>query len=291
MAKKQKNGSIITLFLLLSMLLSNFVNAVPSFAALTQEDFCYQQGGIWSPVSGCRKAERVSVRMVPSDCERANGTVNADGTCTMFTYKYLWGGENGISGSAEPTVIQKMVDNASECQGRILNRDNATGKFICEETVSDGSAGGGGINYPGNIDGDYSRPAHPGREPTENENPDPGSSDVTTDAGISAVPGNGYSSTGGVKTEPEQLETAVLDCEGEDGIFCVLNTALTVLTWGVGIAATVGIVLTGIQYTTSRDNAEQLTKAKRRLIAIIIGLLIYAMMWGILNWLLPGGLF
>lgn len=149
----------------------------------------------------------------------------------------------------------------------------------------------GGWYDPSVSGGGYSRPEHPGREPTENENNDPGESETKVDAGIEAVPGNGYSSTGGVKTDPEKLETAVLDCDGDDAIFCVLNTALTVLTWGVGIAATVGIVLSGIQYTSSRDNAEQTAKAIKRIIGIVIGLLVYAMMWGFLNWLIPGGLF
>ena len=71
----------------------------------------------------------------------------------------------------------------------------------------------------------------------------------------------------------------------------MLNNVLTVLTWGVGIAATLGLVISGMQYIAARDSIEQMTKARRRIINIIIGLAIYAAMWGILNWLIPGGLF
>ena len=78
---------------------------------------------------------------------------------------------------------------------------------------------------------------------------------------------------------------------GEDGIFMVLNVILQVLTWGVGIAGTLGIVITGIQYMTAKDNAAQMEKAKHRLIQIVIGLAVYAVMWAFLQWLLPGGVF
>lgn len=73
------------------------------------------------------------------------------------------------------------------------------------------------------------------------------------------------------------------------GIFCVLNIALTILTYGVGIAGTLGIVISGVMYLTARDNEQQMTKAKSRIINIVIGLAIYAVMWGFLQWILPGG--
>ena len=75
------------------------------------------------------------------------------------------------------------------------------------------------------------------------------------------------------------------------GVFMVLNVILQVLTWGVGIAGTAGIIFTGIQYMTAKDDVAQLTKAKNRLIQIVIGLAAYAVMWAFLQWLLPGGIF
>ena len=80
------------------------------------------------------------------------------------------------------------------------------------------------------------------------------------------------------------------DGEG-GGIFEVLNIVLTVLTYGVGIAATVGFVIAGFQYLTARDNEGQVAKAKQRMLQIVIGLFLYAMLWALLNFLLPGGLF
>lgn len=93
------------------------------------------------------------------------------------------------------------------------------------------------------------------------------------------------------------VETAILnDCGGEaegskgEGIFCILNIVLNVLTTGVGVLGTLGIVISGVQYMTARDSAEQLTKAKNRLINIVIGLAVYAVMWGFLQWIIPGGI-
>ena len=83
-------------------------------------------------------------------------------------------------------------------------------------------------------------------------------------------------------------------CMSDDGkgssIFTVLNIALQVLTWGIGIAGTFGIVISGIQYMTARDDPARMTKAKNRIIHIAIGLVAYAVMWAFLQWLLPGGI-
>ena len=104
---------------------------------------------------------------------------------------------------------------------------------------------------------------------------------------------DGYSYGYGLESK-DTLSTSVLDCSDSgngEGIFCILNIGLTVLTWGVGIAGTLGIVICGIQYLTARDSVDQAMKAKNRLINIIVGLVIYAVMWGFLTWLIPGGLF
>ncbi len=90
--------------------------------------------------------------------------------------------------------------------------------------------------------------------------------------------------------------TILTSCEEKEddeggGIFCILNIVLEVLTYGIGIAGTLGIVISGVQYLTARDNEAQMTKAKSRLINIAIGLALYAVMWGFLQWLLPGGVF
>ena len=79
--------------------------------------------------------------------------------------------------------------------------------------------------------------------------------------------------------------------EDGDGIYQILAVILNVLTFGIGIAATIGMVLAGLQYLTARDNAVQVEKAKMRILQIVIGLVMYAMIWALLQWLIPGGAF
>lgn len=76
-----------------------------------------------------------------------------------------------------------------------------------------------------------------------------------------------------------------------EGIFYILNLILTIMTYGVGILATIGIVIAGYTYLTAKDDASKVAKAKERLVQIVIGLAIYAVIWSLLQFLLPGGLF
>lgn len=71
------------------------------------------------------------------------------------------------------------------------------------------------------------------------------------------------------------------------GVYAVLNIVLTVLTFGVGIAATAGLIICGIKYATSGTNETQATNARRRIFEIIIGLIAYAVMYLALQWLIP----
>lgn len=95
-----------------------------------------------------------------------------------------------------------------------------------------------------------------------------------------------------------EVETSILGgggCVQVDGngeaIFNILNVVLNVMTAGVGILAIIGFVISGIQYLTARDNDGQIAKAKMRMLQIVIGLFVFATMWAILNWILPGGVF
>ncbi|MBO7720698.1 hypothetical protein J6S35_03690 [Candidatus Saccharibacteria bacterium] len=95
----------------------------------------------------------------------------------------------------------------------------------------------------------------------------------------------------------EGIRTSIIGdggCVTDDNgsaIFTVLNIVLQILTYGVGIVGTFGVVISGIQYMTAKDNAGQMAAAKTRLIAIAIGLATYAVIWAFLQWLLPGGIF
>ena len=80
------------------------------------------------------------------------------------------------------------------------------------------------------------------------------------------------------------------DMDEGGGIYKILGLVLTILTAGVGILATIGLVISGIQYITSRDDANKVAKAKSRIFNIVLGLLAYGVMWVALQWLIPGGI-
>ena len=75
------------------------------------------------------------------------------------------------------------------------------------------------------------------------------------------------------------------------GIWYILNIILTIMTFGVGVLGTLGLIVAGAQYVTAADSPERMAKAKSRIINVLIGLAVYAVMWAALNWLIPGGLF
>lgn len=73
------------------------------------------------------------------------------------------------------------------------------------------------------------------------------------------------------------------------GFFMVLNYIIDFLTFGVGIAAAIGITISGVTYLTAGGDENKTTKAKRRILEIVIGLAVYVALWSVLNLLLPGG--
>lgn len=82
------------------------------------------------------------------------------------------------------------------------------------------------------------------------------------------------------------VETSILPDSG--GIMGLLQLIVKILFYGLGAAAVVGVVVAGIMYLTARDNEAQVTKAKTRLLEIVIGLVAWALMWTVLHFLIPG---
>lgn len=78
------------------------------------------------------------------------------------------------------------------------------------------------------------------------------------------------------------------DEKKEDGIKEILKLIVNILLYGLGAAATLGVVIAGILYLTARDNPQQVAKAKMRLIEISIGLAAWAMLYMVLRFLIPG---
>lgn len=71
----------------------------------------------------------------------------------------------------------------------------------------------------------------------------------------------------------------------------LLLLALNILTAGVGIAAVGGIAWGSFLYVTAEDKAAQTQKAISIIWNVVIGLISYAAMYLLLNFLIPGGIF
>lgn len=60
---------------------------------------------------------------------------------------------------------------------------------------------------------------------------------------------------------------------------------------GIGVLAVFSLVIAGIQYTAAQNNPQAVAAAKGRINNVVIGILIYFVMFAALQWLIPGGLF
>lgn len=94
---------------------------------------------------------------------------------------------------------------------------------------------------------------------------------------------------GGVKTSLLQ-NTGI--CDDEDGVvFGLLKWILRLMTAGVGIAAVGGIGYGALLYTTAEGKPEQTKKGIEVITNVVIGIAAYALMFVLLNFLIPGGAF
>jgi hypothetical protein len=115
--------------------------------------------------------------------------------------------------------------------------------------------------------------------------------------GVSAV----LTPTYAMAKDPEsgcETATAIIKCDNVDvdaggykntGLWSILLFTITVLTAGVGVLALGGIVYGSILYTSAGGNQEQVKKAMTIFTNVVIGVVAYAGMWALLNFLIPGG--
>ena len=86
-------------------------------------------------------------------------------------------------------------------------------------------------------------------------------------------------------------------CAGnnESGCNTIVNTYIEPITnflaAGVGIIVVIMVVVGGIQYSTSAGNPQAAQAAKGRIINALIALVVFAFMYALLQWLIPGGIF
>ena len=78
-----------------------------------------------------------------------------------------------------------------------------------------------------------------------------------------------------------------IQCDDKDGkgIKDVLGFVVDTMSIGVGVLGVIGITVVGIQYLTAGGNEEKTRKAKRRLLEIVIGIVVYVLLSAILKFL------
>jgi hypothetical protein len=81
--------------------------------------------------------------------------------------------------------------------------------------------------------------------------------------------------------------------EGSDtkktGVFILLIWVLNIMTAGVGIAAVGALIYAGVLYASAGGGSEQIVKSKKIITDTVIGIIAYALMFLVINWLVPGG--
>jgi hypothetical protein len=77
----------------------------------------------------------------------------------------------------------------------------------------------------------------------------------------------------------------------DTGLWGILKIALNILIAGVGVLALAGIIWGSILYTSAGGNPEQVKKAMGVFTNVVIGVVAFAGMWVLLNFLIPGGAF
>lgn len=68
----------------------------------------------------------------------------------------------------------------------------------------------------------------------------------------------------------------------------VVYLVIDIMTIGIAILAAIGIVIAGIYYLTASGDESKVRKSKQRISEIVIGVAVYAVIYALLKWLLPG---
>ena len=75
------------------------------------------------------------------------------------------------------------------------------------------------------------------------------------------------------------------------GVWKLLLFVLQIMTGGVILLAIAGVVYGSVLYTSAGGNQEQVKKARTVITNVVIGVLLFVLMFGLANWLIPGGVF
>jgi hypothetical protein len=123
--------------------------------------------------------------------------------------------------------------------------------------------------------------------------------------GTKGVASVGTASAAAGSETPEQVSTDNPKCHGPGqpkngatptapaGYNCIYQNYLVplgvVLSALVGVAVVAGIIIGGIQYSTSGGDPQKVAAAKARITKALIGLVVYFFLYAILQFIVPGG--
>jgi len=92
--------------------------------------------------------------------------------------------------------------------------------------------------------------------------------------------------------------TSIISCDSTSGsgventgLWSLLLNIINILSAGVGLAAVGGVVYGAVLYSASGGSSDGTKKAKEMFVNIGIGIVAYILMYSLLNYLIPGGLF
>ena len=74
-------------------------------------------------------------------------------------------------------------------------------------------------------------------------------------------------------------------------VWQLLLAVINIMTAGVAILAVGGIIYGAVLYTSAGPNRAQVVKAREILMNVVIGVVAFTIMFGLLQWLIPGGVF
>ncbi len=77
--------------------------------------------------------------------------------------------------------------------------------------------------------------------------------------------------------------------DSSNGIMEILRWVAGIMTMGVGVIGTIGIIWCGFLVLTAKDNESQVAAAKKRLLEIVIGMIVFGLAGVLINLFLPGG--
>ena len=94
------------------------------------------------------------------------------------------------------------------------------------------------------------------------------------------------------------VKTSIINCDngsgkdaktGEEAIYNILGMVIKIMTGAIGLVAVAAVVYGAILYGSASDNPENIKKAKEIWTNVVIGLIAFAFMVSILNFIIPGG--